>query len=218
MGAKRATIRRKPVQERGLRRMERILDAADAVIARAGFDGATTNAIARRARTAIGSLYQFFPNKDAVLAALCERHLQRLHDLHERLFTPDLNRLPFADMFDRIVDTLAGYHAENPGFQPLFFGSATSPALAAAADRLHDECIARVDWLMSLRMPGVDAEHRRQLAEINVDTVRAVLPRATAADPAVRETMLRELKRMMTVYAEDCWKRFGPGPDAPVPT
>jgi AcrR family transcriptional regulator len=215
MSAKRATVRRQPVQQRGLRRMERILDAADAVIARAGFDAATTNAIARRARTAIGSLYQFFPNKDAVLSALCERHLRRLHDLHEGLFSADLTHLPFAEMFDRIVDTLAGYHAENPGFQPLFFGSTTSPALAAAADRLRAECIARVEELMALRMPGVDAEHRRQLAEINVDTVRAVLPRATTADPAVRETILRELKRMMTVYAEDCWRRFGSSPAAP---
>jgi AcrR family transcriptional regulator len=209
MSTKRAAVRRQPVQERGLRRMERILDAADAVIARIGYDAATTNAIARRARTAIGSLYQFFPNKESVLRALCERHFQRLHDIHERLFTPDLNRLPFADMFERIVDTLAAYHDDNPGFQSLFFGSATTPALAAAADRLRDECISRVDWLMSLRMPGVDAEVRRQLAAINVDTVRAVLPRAAAADPAQRETMLRELKRMMTIYAEDCWQRFG---------
>jgi len=209
MRTRRPAIRRTPVQPRGLRRMERILDAADAEIARAGFESATTNAIARRARTAIGSLYQFFPNKEAVLAALCDRHLRRLHELHEGLFTADLGRLPFAEMFDRIVDTLARYHDENPGFQPLFYGSATSPALAAAADRLHDECIDRVDGLMAIRLPGMDTARRRQLAEINVDTVRAILPRAAAAEPAVRESMLRELKRMMTVYAEDCWTRFG---------
>lgn len=76
--------------------------------------------------------------------------------MHERLFTPDLNRLPFAEMFGRIVDTLAAYHDDNPGFQSLFFGSLTTPALAAASDRLRDECVSRVDWLMSLRMPGVD--------------------------------------------------------------
>ena len=140
---------------------------------------------------------------------LCDRHLRRLHELHEGLFTADLGRLPFAEMFDRIVDTLARYHDENPGFQPLFYGSATSPALAAAADRLHDECIDRVDGLMAIRLPGMNAARRRQLAEINVDTVRAILPRAAAAEPAVRESMLRELKRMMTVYAEDCWTRFG---------
>lgn len=211
MATKRAAVRRQPVQERGLRRMERILDAADAVIARVGYDAATTNAIARRARTAIGSLYQFFPNKESVLRALCERHFQRLHDIHQGLFTPELSRLPFAEMFDRVVDTLAAYHADNPGFQSLFFGSATTPALAAAADRLREECLTRVESLLAVRMPGLDAELRRQLAAINVDTVRAVLPRAAGADPAQRETMLRELKRMMTTYAEDCWRRFGSG-------
>lgn len=215
MAVKRALVRRAPVQDRGLRRMERILDAADAVIARVGYDAATTNAIARRARTAIGSLYQFFPNKEAVLHALAERHFRHLHELHDGLFSATLAHLPFADMFDRIVDTLATHHAEHPGFRSLFFGSATSPPLEAAADRLRDECIARVDQLMAIRVPALDAAYRRHLAEMNVDFVRAVLPRATAAGREERTILLRELKRMMTVYAEDCVRRLGTGSGAP---
>ena len=67
--------RRRPRQSRGQARVELLLDAAAAVIAEQGLHAATAEAIALRARTAKGSLYQFFPNRDAVLAALALRYL-----------------------------------------------------------------------------------------------------------------------------------------------
>ena len=63
-------LRREPRQARARQRVNIILDAAAAEFAAVGYEAATTNAIARRAGTSIGSLYQFFPNKEAVLEAL----------------------------------------------------------------------------------------------------------------------------------------------------
>ncbi|HSB53997.1 MAG TPA: helix-turn-helix domain-containing protein, partial [Gemmatimonadales bacterium] len=65
---------RQPRQERGERRVEEILDAAAAVIAEGGVEAATTNAIAERAGSSVGSLYHFFPHKDAIVLALAERY------------------------------------------------------------------------------------------------------------------------------------------------
>src|SRR5687767_16040596 len=69
--------RRKPRQVRAELTRERILTAAAHVFAEFGYAAGTTNRIAERARVSIGSLYQYFPNKDAILAELMVRHIDR---------------------------------------------------------------------------------------------------------------------------------------------
>ena len=62
--------RRIPRQPRGRRRVSQLLDAAATVISSVGYDAATMTAIAAKAGAPIGSLYQFFPNKEAITHAL----------------------------------------------------------------------------------------------------------------------------------------------------
>jgi AcrR family transcriptional regulator len=69
--------RRKPRQVRAELTRDRILTAAAHVFAEHGYAAGTTNRIAERARVSIGSLYQYFPNKDAILAELLVRHIDR---------------------------------------------------------------------------------------------------------------------------------------------
>jgi len=66
--------RRRPVQARSARTVERILDEAAHVFGEKGY-AATTNQVAARAGISIGSLYQYFADKDAILVALHDRHL-----------------------------------------------------------------------------------------------------------------------------------------------
>ena len=54
--------------------VERILDAGRQVLIERGYDGATTNRIAEVAGISPGSLYQYFPNKDAIIAAIVDAH------------------------------------------------------------------------------------------------------------------------------------------------
>lgn len=69
--------RRRPRQVRAELTRERILTAAAHVFADLGYAGGTTNRIAAEARISIGSLYQYFPNKDAILAELLIQHIDR---------------------------------------------------------------------------------------------------------------------------------------------
>ena len=69
--------RRRPSQVRAELTRERILTAAAHVFAEHGYAGGTTNRIAERARVSIGSLYQYFPNKAAILAELLIQHIDR---------------------------------------------------------------------------------------------------------------------------------------------
>ncbi|MGW6062771.1 TetR/AcrR family transcriptional regulator [Streptomyces sp. NPDC055189] len=67
--------RKQPRQVRAELTRQRILDAAARVFAEYGYAAGTTNRIAERARVSIGSLYQYYPNKDAILVELLTRHL-----------------------------------------------------------------------------------------------------------------------------------------------
>jgi AcrR family transcriptional regulator len=75
--ARRLEPRRKPRQVRAELTRERILTAAAHIFAEHGYAAGTTNRIAERARISIGSLYQYFPNKDAILAELLVQHIDR---------------------------------------------------------------------------------------------------------------------------------------------
>lgn len=67
-----------PQQKRGQRRVARFLRAAEAVFGETGYELATMNAIAERAHSCIGSLYQFFPNKAALAEAIRERYIDEI--------------------------------------------------------------------------------------------------------------------------------------------
>jgi len=72
--------RKIPRQERSRRTVERILDAATRVLSERGYDGASTNRIAAAAGLSNGSLYQYFPNKDAIVVAVLDRFADHLAD------------------------------------------------------------------------------------------------------------------------------------------
>jgi AcrR family transcriptional regulator len=89
------SLRRVPQQARGAQRITKILDAADELFAETGYEAATTNAIAARANTSIGSLYQFFPNKEAIFTALAQRYATELSNSYDKVLGTEvfLNQL-----------------------------------------------------------------------------------------------------------------------------
>lgn len=76
-------VRKRPVQRRSAATVEAILEAAARILESDGLAGYTTNAIAGRAGVSVGSLYQYFPNRDALTAALIERESAPLFAANE---------------------------------------------------------------------------------------------------------------------------------------
>jgi len=203
---KAAPLRRAPQQERGQRRLDKILEAAGKVIAKVGYEAATTNAIARQARTSIGSLYQFFPNKEAILKALADRYLAEMRAMHDTMLDETAAQLPMPELYDRIIGTLAHFHATHPAFQTLFFGSTNSPQLAAAANQLTEECVGRVEALMAVREPQLDAARRRMCATINVHVMKALMHVAQESKADFRAALLAEIKTLLLAHMNEVLK------------
>src|SRR5882672_2193022 len=76
--------RRRPRQARAQATVEAIVKATARVLVEEGYDRASTNRIAQAAGVSIGSLYQYFPSKEALVAALVEAHVDRMMEVVSR--------------------------------------------------------------------------------------------------------------------------------------
>ncbi len=86
--------RRKPVQDRSRERQDRILRAGAKVLARYGYEEATTTRIAAAARVPVGSLYEYFPNREAVFRALLESEMRKVMQEVIRLAPEQRGKVP----------------------------------------------------------------------------------------------------------------------------
>jgi AcrR family transcriptional regulator len=93
--------RKAPRQSRSQATVNAILDATARILVERGIAAASTNAVAERAGVSVGSLYQYFPNKDALIAALHARHGDEMMAVIQRA----LNQ---AMMDETLEDALAG--------------------------------------------------------------------------------------------------------------
>jgi AcrR family transcriptional regulator len=109
-----------------MRRFHTILDAGGAVFVERGVDGATMEDIAGRAGTSIGSLYQFFPNKAALVDGLVERYLDRARALLGVVPEPDAVDEPLGDLIDRVVAVVAAFHASEPWLRAVWLAQPES--------------------------------------------------------------------------------------------
>ena len=109
----RVSKRKTPVQERSRATVDTILAATARVLVSDGYNGCTTNRVAEVAGVSVGSLYQYFPSKDALVAELVERHL---NEIRERV-SAEVTRaqsLPLDETVRAVVQLFAAAHEVNP--------------------------------------------------------------------------------------------------------
>ena len=109
----RTVPRKMPKQQRSRETVDVILAATARVLVKEGFDRASTNRIAEQAGVSIGSLYQYFPSKEALVAALVERHIEHMSQAlqAEMLAVADA---PLAVAVRRMVTLMLDAHTIEP--------------------------------------------------------------------------------------------------------
>ncbi len=114
MARKRSTTPRKlPQQDRSKMTVEAILIAAAHILTEQGYDSASTNRIAQRADVSIGSLYQYFPNKEAITSALREHHVNEMVAIVESALHQSAHQ-PLEVALHQLVKACVAAHALNP--------------------------------------------------------------------------------------------------------
>lgn len=121
--------RKMPTQARSKATVEAILRAAAQVFRRHGYASATTDRIAERAGVSIGSLYQYFPNKDAILVALAEQHIDEGFSLLGSLIAEASSaHPPLRSLLHRFVSALFALHEHEPALHRVLFEEAPLPS------------------------------------------------------------------------------------------
>lgn len=139
--------RRRPRQSRSRETVDVVLEAAAQVFDREGLS-ATTNRIAERAGVSIGSLYQYFSDKLALLDALAVRHVaeagERLRPLFDRL---RVQRPGFDETIRAIVEEIVALHGDRPALHALMHRMAgRRPADVTAMQDFEDWLAAEIAW------------------------------------------------------------------------
>ncbi|MCA1220226.1 TetR/AcrR family transcriptional regulator [Streptomyces sp. 8L] len=192
--------RKQPKQARGELTRERVLTAAAQVFADYGYAAGTTNRIAQRAGVSIGTLYQYYPNKDAILVQLVSRHLDRGESAMRRRQESGLPDT-VAGVARALVRIAVENHLDDSGLLRVMAEQAPrSPELLRKV-REHEE--ARVAYMCELlaRYPEVGVGSVEMAARIVVSTIELVVHKVVATQEAVDLAEFEdELVAMMTRY------------------
>lgn len=187
-------------QARGERRAQQLLDAAAVVFARSGYAAASTNAIAREAGVSPGTLYQFFPNKEALAVELGRRYNHALHETNSEAFTPANAALPLGAMLDAALDPVIDFSAANPGFEVLL-QSADAPGLVAEEhEAVHTTIVGAVEGMLALRAPGLSPAEIALTTTMSFSIFKAGLELFMTAKDTERDAYRTEIKRALFGY------------------
>jgi AcrR family transcriptional regulator len=191
-------LRRRPVQQRSAARVERMLEACANLIDEVGYDGVTTTLIAERAGVAVGSLYQFFPDKRAVVQALTTRNLDRFMELiGQRLASANLGH--WWDAVDLVFDAYIEMYRQVPGFTQIRFGDVVDLRLM---DDQRDNNTVIADRLAGLladqfTLPLADL---RLPISVSVEIADGILNLAFRRKLFTEDVVIAEAKKVVRVY------------------
>jgi AcrR family transcriptional regulator len=199
----RLTPRRSPRQQRSRETVDAILEAAARVFGERGYAGGTTNRIAERAGVSVGSLYEYFPNKDAILVALAERRLDAMIEGvrgHLGAFGPE-QRDPEV-LLRGFVSGLLEAHEREPHVYRVVFAEAPHPAELHSCVLRTEESLAHSLEPLLTRCDGVRVPDTDTAAHLVVQTAEALTHRFAqeGIHDLGRDAFLDEVVRLLLGY------------------
>jgi AcrR family transcriptional regulator len=197
------TLRRQPQQKRGKQRVEKILIAAAEVFAEAGFAAATIQQIADRANTAVGSIYQFFPDKLAIFNALFAEHLRLTERIEADFFAQDID-FPLDRGISNYLDAYAIYF-EQPIPRCIVVQYYLEPiggmdTMMADIPNLQSISFKRHANFYRQRNPNLTIAKSELLSEVAHNIVQGLVPNALKNNEKYRQEIYAEIKDVLYGY------------------
>ena len=174
--------RKRPVQSRSRHTVAAIVQAAAQVFDEIGYHETTTDRVANRAGVSIGTLYQYFPDKDVLLVALFEHHLEETRELYARLGERLDARLPPDEVVTSCVAEMFALHRRHPRVHRIFIEEAPLPARVFTT-YAEQERPLRARWASYLNGRVTDPE---LVATLIVAALETLTHRLTLYPPAGR--------------------------------
>ncbi|MEV1069297.1 TetR family transcriptional regulator [Streptomyces sp. NPDC050263] len=200
-------LRRTPRQARSKARLALLLEAAERILVAEGVEALTTTRVAAEAKVSVGSLYQYLPDRGAIIDALATGYFARLEAVMD-----DLVRAASQERWDDpvgvLVDTYARVYRTEHGFRALWFGSGLTER-TRAADREHKHRMADGIRRVLLAL-GVarDDEALTRAATAAILTADALAQEAFRRAPEGDAALLDEAKTMLRGYLTEIAARY----------
>jgi AcrR family transcriptional regulator len=191
--------RRIPKQARARERLGRILDAARGELKERPVADVTIEGIAVRAGVPVGSVYQYFASKSALLAAVAEAVMAEADAETSRLLA-ECRTLPWRDGLDRIIRATLELLRNSPDYAALLRGMRFTPEFAEITQASNE----RVADLMSLHpafgRAGISRAQALEICRTAVTAVNALQDRALADESLDFEAAILECQRLAKGY------------------
>ena len=183
-------MRKSPSQQRSRATVDVIVGAAARVLARHGWAGFNTNAVAAAGGVSVGSIYQYFPDKIALLGAVRRRHHEEiLAVLKEALRSPPERRI------EQLIDGLIATHGDAPGLHRVLLQQC--PASAPSLDREFEAEYLR----LYSSFLDIEPEDERALAvSVLTSAVEAVIHDAACTATLENAKLRQELVTLVAAY------------------
>ncbi len=201
MSKEKQSKRRTPKQARARATVDVLLEAAARLMKEEGYAALTTTRIAKRAGTSVGSVYQYFPDSEAIAVALVEdRSLRLAGAAREQL--RELMTAPLEELMPRSVETLIDLYRENKAVLIDLVDS--DPKLRSIAQSLAAELLnfSTYQGYLNRHLEELDIEDLelavRVTGLVGVSAARAFV--AAPEEPAPKEVFAREVGKMLTRY------------------
>jgi AcrR family transcriptional regulator len=187
--------RKTPVQSRSNATVEAILEATIQVLTTSGAERLTTTLIAARAGVSVGTLYQYFPNKQSVLHAVLEKHLTKVVEALERACV-EAQYQPVAVMAETIVEAFVMAKLERADASVALYAVSANAEANALMQRLRRRSLKALAGMLTT---ATDASFDDLPA--TAETLYAAMAGATRAtlEGGATPKMVRSLREQLTV-------------------
>ena len=187
---------------RGERRVASLLDAAGRVFAELGYHAATTNAIAAQGKVSPATLYQFFPNKEAIADALVTRYAI---DLAKEVRAGDIQELvsaPLEEAIRQVTRVVIEFNRKHAAFNTLYTEAPLSKDTLEQKQLLSEAFIDHLSEVLIARNPQLDKQDAVWSAEFVLTTVKGFLPALAGRKTSARSRTIDALNQMLVRYLE----------------
>ena len=193
---------REPKRERGKQRVAALLDAGAAVFAEKGYESATMTEIAERAGAAIGSLYQFFPSKEALAEALFDRFAERWAASFARVeeLAPGRSARELADLF---IDHKLRQGADRDAAIVLLSSVA---GIVERRKPLGDALRGRIAKILSAANPALGQDEAAAAAVI-ANQVMKMIPALASTEDERAAALIGEARKLLALYIDEVLRR-----------
>lgn len=192
--------RRRPVQQRSKERYARILQTARDRLLKSGLEALTSELIAADAELPVGTVYQFFPNKFAIV---CELNLLDTVSITDELdtFATKIPTPDWQELLEVLIDHLAEAWSKDPSRRAVWYAMQATHATRHAASVHQQMLVDRVIYVLSPLTPKMAHDERETIAQVVVHTVYSML-NFSVRDDQPHPAAVTETKRMILSYLE----------------